>query len=354
MTPEDDREFEEALRKVLQERLESTTVSSTFQTKVLETISSQHLRDSGRYRHSTLKRRLWFAPLWQSVAAVLLVMVIAYSGAFLTKSPGLNTPFKPTQMGTFNAASNTTMTPSEVVFGSFAAITTQNIQLVPDRHSSLSTQRFTVRCQLYNSSNTAMQGNDLRGMLFLLNRMGQLTPSRANDWEYFVNGPKQVISPHHAVTWSFSPNPAPPYTTLNDRYVHIVWFTDQTVTGAPNFVIHPLPIKLQKDRMVVYKVVKPGIQLLRIQATIQNQGSTPLSYSSLLGMLFFKTNATASLLSSATYRYFDDVVPLGKSSLTIAPGQSGQAQFEIVGVPGVDMTKLPITLLVVRRSDIGA
>ena len=354
MTPEDDREFEEELQRVMKERLESMSVSPTFQTKVLETISNHHLRGKGRHRHSTLKRRVWLAPLWQSVTAILLVMVMAYAGTTLIKSPALNSPFKPTQPITFNAASNTTMTPSEVVFGSFAAITTQNIQLVPDRHSSLSTQRFTVRCQLYNSSDTAMQGNDLRGMLFLLNRPGQLTPSRENDWEYFVNGPKQVIPPHHAVTWSFSPNPAPPYTTLHNRYVHIVWLTDQTVTGAPNFVIHPLPVELKKDRMVVYKEVKPGIQLLRIQATIQNQGSTPLPYSSLLGMLFFKTNATASLLSSSTYRYFDDVVPIGKSYLTIAPGQSGQVRFEIVGVPGVDMTKLPITLLVVRRSDIGA
>ncbi len=395
MTQENDREFDEALRKLLQDRLDSVNVSSTFQAKVLETIHERHVKHEYPHRFNGKNRRLRTL-LWQSVAAVMVVAMIAFADYSLSKNAPGNGQFHSTNLinGTNMATSGVMMNADStsaagtsshsvgtietqaVVFGQFAAINTVNLQLVSgvtgdiqsklkgqaqnslpqmaDRISSLSRQRFTVRCQLYNSSNTSITGKDLQGMLFILNRPGQLTPSKESDWEYFVNGPNQVIPAHHSVTWSFSPNPAPPYTSLDHRYVHIVWLTNQNVAGAPSLVIHPLPIQLKQDRMIVYKEVSPQIQFLRIQATVKNQGSTPLPLSSLLGMLFFKTDPKASLLSSATYKYFDDVLPLGKSYQSIMPGQTGQVQFEIVGVPGMNMTKLPFTLLVVKRSDIGA
>lgn len=389
MTHEEDREFDEALQKLLQDRIESVNVSSSFQAKVLETIQERHGKYGNRHHFGGRNKR-WTMLIWQSVAAVMIVAMIAFVGARLTQPTQNQMQFSDMHMAGSNslmqssstsatgtASHSINVTESEaVVFGKFAAISTENIQLLSgvvskkqantkeqvqnslpqmaDRINSLSMQRFTVRCQLYNSSNQAIQGKELLGMLFILNRPGQLTPSKESDWEYFVNGPNQLIPAHHAVTWSFSPNPAPPYKTLNHRYVHIVWLTNQNMTGAPSFVIHPLPIQLKKDRMIVYKEVSPQIQFLRIQATVKNQGTTPLPLSSLLGMLFFKTDAHASILSSATYKYFDDVLPLGKVYQSIMPGQTGQVQFEIVGVPGVDMTKLPFTLLVVKRSDIGA
>ncbi len=387
MTHEEDREFDEALQKLLQDRIESVNVSSSFQAKVLETIQERHGKYGNWLRYGTRNKR-WMVFMWQSVAAVMIVAMIAFVGARVTQPAQNQMQFSDMHMAGSNSlmkssstsatgTSSANATESEaVVFGKFAAISTENIQLVQgvvstkqandkgqvqnllpqmaDRISSLSKQRFTVRCQLYNSSNQAIQGKKLLGMLFILNRPGQLTPSKESDWEYFVNGPNQVIPAHQAVNWSFSPNPAPPYTSLQHRYVHIVWLTNQNMTGAPSFVIHPLPIQLKKDRMIVYKEVSPQIQFLRIQATVKNQGTTPLPLSSLLGMLFFKTDSHASILSAATYKYFDDVLPLGKTYQSIMPGQTGQVQFEIVGVPGMDMTKLPFTLLVVKRSDIGA
>jgi hypothetical protein len=71
-------------------------------------------------------------------------------------------------------------------------------------------------------------------------------------------------------------------------------------------------------------------------------------------MLFFERQPGVSLLSQGTYKYFDDIAPVAGNPTVLKPGESGEVQFVITGVPGTDMTRLPLTILLVARDQIGA
>jgi hypothetical protein len=71
-------------------------------------------------------------------------------------------------------------------------------------------------------------------------------------------------------------------------------------------------------------------------------------------MLFFRYMPHASLLSRGTYKYFDDITPLHGQATVVRPGGQARVEFVITGVPGTDMTQLPLSVLLVARSQIGA
>ncbi len=217
----------------------------------------------------------------------------------------------------------------------------------------LSQQLITFHIQLYNSSNSPIAGKDLQGMLFFLGRNGGLSPVQASDWEYFVNGPQQVIPPHQSVNWSFTPNPTPVFTNLNNRYIHLVWFLRQPNAAFPSLTMGTLPISVSHIHETVIGQGGAQVQFLRISATVTNKGSKVWDPKTSLAMLFFNRHAGAQLLGHGTYKYFDDITLNGEKSSEILPGHSSNVIFDIVGVPHTNMLKLPLRILLIARNQVG-
>lgn len=218
----------------------------------------------------------------------------------------------------------------------------------------LSPKPFTVATVIANTTNKPVNGNNLEGMLFILGDTSGLTPNHYNDWEYFVDGPSEIIPPHGRVLWYFAPNPAPRFQALGNRTAHLVWFFRTPQPGYPTLQLGALPIAVKHvDIRVTGKSKGPiSMQFLTITAQIQNRGQTPWAMSSALGMLFFQ-NGSGSILSKATFKYFDDVYPAPGSPALLLPGQTGAAVFRITGVPGTDMTRLPLKILLISRAQVG-
>lgn len=220
----------------------------------------------------------------------------------------------------------------------------------------LARQEFTVSTRLYNTSDQPLAGASLQGMLFILRQPAGLSPDVEADWEYFVDGPKAVIPPHQSVLWTFTPNPAPPYKTLSDRVAHMIWMFRSPHPAYPTLYLGTLPVRVTQVHLQITGSTHTAVvtQFIRVTARLTNQGSSDWDERSALGMLFFQTNPGASLLSRGTYKYFDDITPVGQASTVLRPGQSGEVQFIITGVPGTDMRQLPLTILLVARNQIGA
>jgi len=220
----------------------------------------------------------------------------------------------------------------------------------------LGRQEFTVSTQLYNNSLKPLDGRDLQGMLFVLNQPTGVTPVRQADWEYFVDGPQAVIPPHQSTPWDFTPNPAPSYQTLKDRTVHLIWMFRTPDPSFPTFYLGTLPVQTAGVRLQITGTTTGAThtQFLRVTAMLTNKGAHNWDMRSALGLLFFDSTPGASLLSRGTYKYFDDVAPVIAGHYVLRPGQTVQAQFIITGVPGTDMRRLPLTILLVARKQIGA
>jgi len=226
----------------------------------------------------------------------------------------------------------------------------------PRTFVQLAKQEFTVSTRLYNSSDSPINGRRLQGMLFILKGQGGTSPDIQADWEYFVDGPTVVIPAHGSVPWTFTPNPAPPYKSLATRRAHLIWMFRNPDPHYPTLYLGTLPVQAANVQLqVTGETTEPPLtQFLRITARLTNRGTSAWDVRTALGMLFFERQPGVSLLSQGTYKYFDDIAPVAGNPTVLKPGASGEVQFVITGVPGTDMTRLPLTILLVARNQIGA
>jgi hypothetical protein len=389
MSRQDDDRLDDDLRTALK----GGAAPLTFSASARESVYRRALGEGGdrrRVRRSLFRLRGWSArssliALSGAAVALMLVAAIAVSGHVLKVSHGpAATPLKNgpsaiaqepstgVQPGLSAAATSYTTLTATV-----APIETQDLRLQRGIHEptpatrrgaparsrdaagrmiELSPQAFTVEARLYNNSNRPIAGHDLQGMLFILKRNGGLNPDRVSDWEYFVDSPAPVIPPHQSVQWDFTPNPAPPFHQLDMREAHLIWLLRAPQGGLPTLTIGALPVSVSNIRVQVtgYGGLAVRSQFLTITATLHNDGLQPFALHSALAMLFFRYMPHASLLSRGTYKYFDDITPLHGQPTVVRPGGQARVEFVITGVPGTDMTQLPLSVLLVARSQIGA
>lgn len=371
MTPRNDHEFEEALKQVLSQKTEDFAMNPTMQEQVLGRIAANQAATHGLAKGSS--RRRSFARVGSVIAsgaaAVILAAVavsrLGFAGFGPSPTQTTNVVNQAARPGHGVSASGQEALPS--LQAPLAPIATRGLTLVagtgataeyskaaPGNAPQLANQTFTVKCSLYNASDQPIAGPSLQGMLFILRKSASLSPTSVNDWEYFVNGPSQTIPAHGSVSWSFTPNPAPPYRSLANRTAHMIWLLRTPNPSLPSLFLGTLPVRASNVRVHVISTGPAQTQFLRITAELQNLGSTPWSTRAALAMLFFSRRPGAALLSRGTYKYFDDISSQAGYPTVVQPGQKTAVQFIITGVPHTDMTKEPLTVLLVPRNQIGA
>lgn len=353
MSHHDDAFFDERMRRALKEGTKSLEFTEAMQEAVLNNVQRTiEAKRKKRSRRLSKRVRVAFtAGVTGAVACVMLFLVIfhiANSGApavgqhvigvsSASQGATLNAPFANTQL-------TASLAPIESTAVSLVRLTNPAAQPTP----------FAVHMTLYNNSNQAVRGQDLQGMLFILKAPVGLNPVLQADWEYFINGPSAVIPAHHSIPLSFTPNPVPPFSTLSNRYAHVIWLYRNPKPNQPTLDLGTLPIHVSQVQVRVLSTAADGMQYLQISAVLHNRSAASWSMRSALGMLFFQRTPGDLLLSLGTYKYFDDITPARGQSATIGPGKDGKAVFFIGGVPGVDLTKLPLSILLVSRSQVGA
>ncbi|MCY0876281.1 MAG: hypothetical protein OWT28_08440 [Firmicutes bacterium] len=402
MRPPEDKELDQQLRDAVRRHADDLVFSRPLQDRVLATIETRKRADEGVRRHPLAKRftrrsRAFTVGLSSAAACLLLA---AWGVASWQQSESAHRGAG-TQFASVNATTNseaihsasgvandfmqlvTTTIPASLApvesedlaltpgitslaeqqqsqrtasTGTGATSTGQTVGSGASSYVQLSRQAFTVSTRLYNTSNQPLPGNSLQGMLFILKQPAGLSPAVEADWEYFVDGPSAVIPPHQSVPWTFTPNPAPPYRTLSDRQAHLIWMFRSPHAHYPTLYLGTLPVRVSQVKLEVTGTTHTAVktEFLRVAVRLTNQGASDFDVRSALGMLFFTQRPGASLLSRGTYKYFDDLTPVGHSPYVLHPGQSSEVQFVITGVPGAQMQSLPLTVLLVARNQIGA
>lgn len=361
MNHHDDEQWEKRMRQALKEGVKQIEFSEIMQEAVLQKLHARNSTAKNK-RVTRISRRMrvaWAAGLTGAVACVVLFLVIFQFGvnsSLQIGQHGFGFVSSASQGSTINAIST-----SAQLTASLAPIESTLVRLVPhithsmeQRANTLSSSPFTVKMQLYNNSKQPVNGQDLQGMLFILNEPVGLNPVTQEDWEYFINGPSQVIPPHKSVSWSFTPNPVPPFQTLINRYAHVIWLYRKTQANQPTLQLGTLPVRVSQVQLQVLSTRHDGMQYLQITAMLHNASNAPWSMRSALGMLFFQNIPGDLLLSLGTYKYFDDITPAAGQPAVIPPGKDSKAVFLLGGIPGVDMTKLPLSIFLVDRTEIGA
>ncbi|PWI56652.1 hypothetical protein [Sulfoacidibacillus thermotolerans] len=369
-----DEELDKALRDTLHGQLDEVLLKKDFEQKVLERIVNKESRISQEVQklQPQLQKRSrkgkWAAftlgsqrVIGLSIGAVAMLIGLVILGVL-----------RPERSLPLSSASHSADSKIGVLRATLAPIAVENVEVISgaapleqsganqEAHGqaqkivALSKQLLTVQAQLYNASGLPISGKDLQGMLFVLRQPSELSPVQESDWEYFVNGPNDMILPHRSVSWSFTLNPTPTFAHLRNHTVHLVWFLRHTNNAFPSLTMGTLPISTSDIRESVIGMGGANVQFLRITARLTNRGVVPWNPRSALAMLFFDRQAGVALFSRKTYKYFDDVTPLAGSSTSLAPGQSMTATFDIVGVPDTDMRQLPLHILLVARDQVGA
>ncbi len=392
MSRQGDREFEQSLHDAIRTHTEPLTFSKSMKDSVLREIEAKRKAEQAsdgqsgargrRPNRNPKNRRFWLSTTAGMIASVLMVGVVLYGG--ITSRHDMQLGSQRNVFGTMNHATSssakqsttTSAAAATMITASIAPVESQGLILVPGNLSSLgvahpgteqgaaNTQNgimelapnlFTVTCRIYNTSDQTIPAGGLQGMLFILNQQRALSPSHAADWEYFVDGPQAAILPHRSVSWSFTPNPSPSFTTLDHRVAHLVWVLRTPNTAYPTLSIGTLPVTVSGVNVQVTGVGGKSVkmQFLNVTATVKNVGLVPWNLHSALGMLFFKLNPSATLFSRQVYKYFDDITPQAGAPSVLKPGQEANVLFRITGVPGADMTRLPLTILLAPRSQIG-
>ncbi|MCY0870215.1 MAG: hypothetical protein OWT27_06460 [Firmicutes bacterium] len=390
MSRQDDERLDDDLRAALKRGSGTLTMSASARESVYKRALGDGPGERRRARRSSFRGRVWsvrsgFIAASGAAVALMLVAAIAVSGHVIrtTHGPGpaplRNGPTAITQEPATGVQPGLSAagTSYAAVTATVAPIETRDLRLQVGIHEptpatrhgaparspaatggmiELSPRAFTVEARLYNNSNRPIDGHDLQGMLFILKRNGGLNPSQVSDWEYFVESPAPVIPPHQSVQWDFTPNPAPPFHHLGMREAHLIWLLRSPQEGLPTLTIGELPVSVSdiRIRVIGYGGLSVRSQFLAITATLHNDGLRPFSLRSALAMLFFRYLPHAALLSRGTYKYFDDIQPLRGQSTIIRPGGQARVKFVITGVPGANMTDLPLSVLLVARSQIGA
>ncbi len=390
-----DDTLDDKLKALLKERADRMVFSQAMQDKVLERVKARPKGRSGSEQWLARRRRARRLRLRLGAAAGAAVAVLLFAFAVrLWGAPGQHTAHTmfSAHMGAIQSSASSA-TGTAAISATLAPVASQNTTIIPgiptsrqiasavgikERASAygavsgpatasnkgrpgsaireLAPQAFTVATVLVNNSNAPINGRNMQGMLFIVNGAGQLTPSQASDWEYFVDGPNQVIPPHKAVLWYFTPNPSPPFHHLSTRTAHLVWFLRQPNASYPTVRLGAQPVSVSNVHVSVTGTGggKIKMQYLRVTASLHNNGSRPWAMKSSLGMLFFTYRPGASLLSRGTWKYFDDIAPANGSPSVIPPGGTATTQFIITGVPGANMTRLPLSILLVNRRQLGA
>ncbi len=388
MTDVRDDKLDDDLKTLLKERADRLVFSQTLQDKVQKRLESRPQARSGReqwfLRRRIRRRHLQWSALGGAVAVLLFAFIVhlwtlpsptgdhaimsgAHSAAgggsgaalFATLAPvaSQNTSIIPGIPTSRQIAAREAVNGSAGVYGPMAGAASAGNRGRPGSAiMELAPRAFTVATVLVNNSNAPINGHDMQGMLFVVKRAGQLTPSQMNDWEYFVDGPNEVIPPHKAVLWYFTPNPAPPFHQLADRTAHLVWFLRQPNANYPTVRLGEQPVAVSNVHMAVTGVGggKIKMEYLQITARVHNRGSRPWPMKSSLAMLFFTFKPGASLFSRGTWKYFDDITPAAGSPSVVQPGGTAMVKFVITGVPGAHMTRLPLSILLVNRRQLGA
>lgn len=389
----DDEDLDKVLRETLHSQVDSLVLTENFEQHVLDQLKKRsedyaqkepEAKNKGVHLHSGVwktwmkrqKRMLW---LGAGVAAMLFGLVTL---SVLSKGTGvgMQSAGQSSSTGTQSAVQPGIALPS--FQATLAPISSQNVTATNDaslgNHTSanngntnstmqksngtasthsfvaLSKQLLTVHAQLYNSSNVAISGKNLQGMLFFLRQPGALSPVQESDWEYFVNGPNVTIAPHQSVEWSFTPNPTPAFSDLKHRYIHLVWFLRKSNSAFPALTMGTLPVTVSDIHETITGTGGAAVQFLRITARVTNHSTTAWDPKSALAMLFFDRHAGASLLGHGTYKYFDDVMVSNGETSLVEPGESVNVMFNIVGIPGTLMQKLPLRILLIARNQVGA
>ncbi len=356
MNDHDDERWEKHMRQVLKEGTKQLEFSESMQEAVLQKLDARHnTAKSKRANFGSRRMRIaWTAGLTGAVACVVLFLVIFQFGV---KAPSqlskngfgfVSSSSLASHEGTMNTTMNAMSTSAQLT-ASLAPIESTSVKLV--QHMS---KRLTIKMRLYNNSQQPVNGQDLQGMLFILNDPVGLNPVAKEDWEYFINGPNRVIAQHTSVSWSFSPNPAPPFQSLINRYAHVIWLYRKPQANQPTLQIGTLPVRVSQVQLQVLSTRPDGMQYLQITAILHNASNAPWSMRSALSMLFFQNTPGDLLLSLGTYKYFDDITPVAGQPAVIPPGKDSKAVFLLGGVPGVDMAKLPLSIFLVDRMQIGA
>ncbi len=357
MNDHDDERWKKQIRQVLKEGTKQLEFSESMQEAVLQKL---HARNNAIKRKrvnfgSRRVRMAWTAGLTGAVACVVLFLVIFQFGVKTTSQlsqNGFGFVSSASQSSSAAHGANTTMnamSSSVQLTASLAPIESMSVKLATRSRIPL-----MIKMRLYNNSQQPVKGQDLQGMLFILDAPVGLNPIAKEDWEYFVNGPSRVIAPHKSVSWSFSPNPAPPFESLVNRYAHVIWLYRKPMANQPTLQLGTLPVRVSQVQLQVLSTRPDGMQYLSISAMLHNASNTPWSMRSALAMLFFQNAPGDLLLSLGTYKYFDDITPVAGESDVIPPGKESKAVFLLGGIPGVDMTKLPLSIFLVDRTQIGA
>ena len=364
MSSYDEKEFDERLRRVMRKQTDTLVFTQEMQERVMQNV----LQKTQSTNPAQSKKRLpkisksWLSAGMSGLIACLLVVVVFLQ---IGTHPAPKVAATSNKMSLFMAAqapapAMNTLSSARTLQASLAPVQTSSIQLVTKNQFSLSDRSFrtmtpfTVLMHLRNNTNHPIAGTSLQGMLFILTKMSNLSPQAPSDWEYFINGPTEMIAPHATVSWTFTPNPVPPFHSLQNRFAHVIWMYRTLQPGYPQIQFGTLPIAVTATHINVIKTLPNGMQYLSIKATLNNHSQQPWSMRSALAMIFFKKSTTSSTFATSTYKYFDDVTPVAGQSSIVMPGQSQQVDFLIGGIPGVDLTHQVMSIYLMDRHQLGA
>ncbi len=381
------------MRESLRAQTDQLFAPEPFQERVLTELRMRRQTNTSRsvwkrlWAEGARRRTLWVSAVSGVAAAMAVVVVFAQSymhgavkGAYQTRTLAqelaaaqpsesalqtLNVTLAPISSQNVTVTAQTAMSANAATHASASHGVTKEAGSAAGTRSgtaaggahgfiALTPNVLTFHARLYNTSASPVSGRQLQGMLFVLHRAGGLSPMQASDWEYFVNGPNVVIPPHSSAAWSFTLNPTPSFTHLNNRYIHLVWMLRKQSARLPSLSMGLMPIHVSQVHVRVTGTGGVGDQFLTITARVRNGGRQPWIPHTALGMLFFERYPGAELLSRGTYKYFDDVVVLSGPSQKLEPGQSATVEFQITGVPNTNMLNLPLRILLVARSQVGA
>ncbi|MDQ0190607.1 hypothetical protein JI721_02905 [Alicyclobacillus cycloheptanicus] len=210
----------------------------------------------------------------------------------------------------------------------------------------------TIQTTVTNIGNTPLQARSVIGVLGYTQQPGEDLLS-SSDWIGFVNGPSQTLNPGDCITWSFQPIGVP--TDAKGQWVgqpKLTFFTTNLVTPSQADKLLTLAdgVTLQDVTVVPRKRWDTG-QSFEVTATLENDGSKPVSLSNLMSIIWFAANPSASWTDANAERFLDHLTPAAGGSNVVQPGSSVKVVFpSMIGSAKPNFLQWQVHVAVIRHT----
>lgn len=201
-----------------------------------------------------------------------------------------------------------------------------------------------VFATIKNSGSTPLTNNEIQGILYFPPEQG--TMKGRDTWFYFVDGPNQPVKPGANAEWGFHPTAVPSETGRIDRTPRLLFVYRNHQTNSPASNVTWVPLSISHQIKAVYATGEQQQYLdIKLQVTNLNQASIDLKQT--MAMVFFPKNETDDNMDPFTYKYFVDLTTEAENRLL--PGKSADVHMQLIGPPGVNLTKRTIRVQFVSK-----